>query len=190
MTKNDYLQQLDKYLRKLPHQDYQEAMDYFTEYFDEAGPSNESQVIQELGSPKDAAKDIIHNILDEKSDRDYANSKSRLALIWIAILACLLNPFSWALLAVVFTILATGVAMILIFFMLGIAGAISGIAIFIDGLTYLGSTWAGSLIGIGIGMLFAGFACLLILATSEASKWLGRGTVGLVQWANKKGKRS
>lgn len=141
MTRNDYLQELDKHLKKLPQQDYREAMDYFTEYFDEAGPENETQVIQELGSPKEAAKEIIHNILDGKSDHSEKNSKSRLALIWIAILACLFNPFGWALIAIIFSLLVVGVAMIFTLFMLGIAGAISGIAIFIDGLSYLGSTW-------------------------------------------------
>jgi len=36
MTRTEYLAQLDKYLKKLPRHDYQEAMDYFIEYFDEA----------------------------------------------------------------------------------------------------------------------------------------------------------
>ena len=40
MTKVEYLAKLDRYLRKLPKDDYQEAMDYFREYFDEAGPEN------------------------------------------------------------------------------------------------------------------------------------------------------
>ena len=190
MTRNDYLKQLDKHLKKLPQQDYQEAMDYFTEYFDEAGPENEAQVIQELGSPKEAAKEIINNILDEKSERDFGNSKSRLALIWIAILACLFNPFGWALIAIIFSLLLVGFAVIFTFFILGIAGAISGVAIFIDGLTYLGSTWSGGLLGIGMGMVFAGFACLLVLATTEASRWIGRGSVGIARWAIRKGKRS
>lgn len=190
MTRNDYLKQLDKHLKKLPQQDYQEAMDYFTEYFDEAGPENEALVIQELGSPKEAAKEIINNILDEKSERDFSNSKSRLALIWIAILACLFNPFGWALIAIIFSLLLVGFAVIFTFFILGIAGAISGVAIFIDGLTYLGSTWSGGLLGIGMGMVFAGFACLLVLATTEASRWIGRGSVGIARWAIRKGKRS
>ncbi|AWN19782.1 DUF1700 domain-containing protein [Streptococcus sobrinus] len=190
MTRNDYLQELDKHLKKLPQQDYREAMDYFTEYFDEAGPENETQVIQELGSPKEAAKEIIHNILDGKSDHSEKNSKSRLALIWIAILACLFNPFGWALIAIIFSLLVVGVAMIFTLFMLGIAGAISGIAIFIDGLSYLGSTWAGGLIGIGIGLVFAGLACLFVLATTEASRWIGRGIVAIARWASRKGKRS
>ena len=47
MTRTEYLAQLDKYLKKLPRHDYQEAMDYFVEYFDEAGPENEAQVIAE-----------------------------------------------------------------------------------------------------------------------------------------------
>lgn len=67
MTKVEYLAKLDKYLRKLPKEDYQEAMDYFSEYFEEAGPENEAQVIAELGTPKEAARDIISRLLDEKS---------------------------------------------------------------------------------------------------------------------------
>ena len=38
MTRTEYLAELEKYLKKLPRKDYQEAMDYFTEYFDEVGP--------------------------------------------------------------------------------------------------------------------------------------------------------
>ena len=35
MSKEEYLNQLHKYLRKLPRQDYEDAMEYFTEYFQE-----------------------------------------------------------------------------------------------------------------------------------------------------------
>ncbi|WP_368077983.1 DUF1700 domain-containing protein, partial [Streptococcus pyogenes] len=38
MTRTEYLAELDKYLRKLPREDYHEAMEYYIEYFDEAGP--------------------------------------------------------------------------------------------------------------------------------------------------------
>ncbi|MFC2778408.1 MAG: DUF1700 domain-containing protein [Pauljensenia sp.] len=48
-AKTDYLAALEKYLKTLPEADYKEAMDYFTEYFEEAGPENEAQVIEELG---------------------------------------------------------------------------------------------------------------------------------------------
>ena len=55
MTRTEYLAQLEKYLKKLPAKDYQEAMDYFTEYFDEVGPEGEAAAIAELGNPKEAA---------------------------------------------------------------------------------------------------------------------------------------
>lgn len=48
MTRTEYLAELDKYLRKLPREDYHEAMEYYIEYFDEAGPDKESQVIDDL----------------------------------------------------------------------------------------------------------------------------------------------
>ena len=47
MTSGEYLKQLEKYLRKLPQSDYEDAMEYFTEYFADAGPENEQAVIKE-----------------------------------------------------------------------------------------------------------------------------------------------
>lgn len=34
LTKEEYLAQLKKYLKRLPKEDYNNAMDYFTEYFE------------------------------------------------------------------------------------------------------------------------------------------------------------
>ena len=48
MTRTEYIAKLTKYLRKLPQKDYEEALEYFMEYFEEAGPENEAQVIVEL----------------------------------------------------------------------------------------------------------------------------------------------
>lgn len=44
MTSGEYLKQLEKYLRKLPQSDYEDAMEYFTEYFADAGPENEQEI--------------------------------------------------------------------------------------------------------------------------------------------------
>ena len=37
MNQSEYLNQLRKYLKKLPKPDYENAMEYFTEYFEEVG---------------------------------------------------------------------------------------------------------------------------------------------------------
>lgn len=66
MNKEEYLAQLKKYLKRLPAEDYQNAMDYFTEYFEEAGPEGEAEAIKELGTPKEAAAELLSALLDEK----------------------------------------------------------------------------------------------------------------------------
>lgn len=58
MTKADYMKTLAYSLRHLPKEEFEQAMDYFEEYFAEAGPENEQQAIEDLGSPE-----LLHRIL-------------------------------------------------------------------------------------------------------------------------------
>ena len=97
MTRTEYLAQLDNYLKKLPAKDYQEAMDYFTEYFDEVGPEGEAAAIAELGSPKEAAHEIIINLLDKKIEEDSQEAssvKNSKQIVQIAILSILAAPLA------------------------------------------------------------------------------------------------
>ena len=125
MTRTEYLAKLEHYLKRLPQVDYQEAMDYFTEYFDEAGPENEAQVIAELGSPKEAASDLINRLLDEKNVDDTKTPRKTTRTVWIAILAILGTPLSLPLVFILFalliTILAVGFAVVITVLMLGVA---------------------------------------------------------------------
>ena len=59
------MEQLRKYLKRLPKEDYENAIEYFSEYFDDAGPENEQQVMEELGEPKEAARELLLNLLQE-----------------------------------------------------------------------------------------------------------------------------
>ena len=65
MTRKEYMEQLRKYLKRLPKEDYDNAIEYFAEYFDEAGPENEQQVMEELGEPREAARELLLNLLQE-----------------------------------------------------------------------------------------------------------------------------
>ena len=55
MTRQEYMEELKKYLKRLPQEDFDNAIEYFSEYFEEAGPEKEQQVMRELGEPKEAA---------------------------------------------------------------------------------------------------------------------------------------
>lgn len=58
MTRQEYMQQLAALLAAMPEAERQDALDYYEEYFDAAGPEKEAQTIQELGSPQNVAEKI------------------------------------------------------------------------------------------------------------------------------------
>ena len=42
-------------------------MDYFRELFDDAGVEGEEELIASLGTPKEAAHEVLSNLLDKKN---------------------------------------------------------------------------------------------------------------------------
>ena len=72
------------------------------EYFADAGPENEQAVIKELGTPKQAAAELMRNLLDKKVDEREAMEKEEKQkekkkttganVVWIAILALFAAP--------------------------------------------------------------------------------------------------
>ena len=56
MRKEEYMKCLAKRLKKLPKRDFDMAMEYFEEYFEEAGPDREEQAILDLGTSGNRGK--------------------------------------------------------------------------------------------------------------------------------------
>ncbi len=54
-------------LRRLPKEDFDAACAYFEEYFDEAGEKNEIQAMEDLGSPRQAARELIVSLAVKNS---------------------------------------------------------------------------------------------------------------------------
>lgn len=195
MTKVEYLAKLDRYLRKLPKDDYQEAMDYFREYFDEAGPENEEAVIAELGTPKEAASDIISRLLDEKIiDADATETPKKWGtMVWIASLAVLATPVALPLALLIFgvliTILALGVALIATVLALAVAFIISGFYMLFDSWSYLSVSYSATALGFGLGLLSLGLSLLAILAAGAVFRMAGRSIVHLAQKTVNKGRK-
>lgn len=169
MTKDTYLKELDKYLRKLPEQDYQDAMDYFEEYFEEAGPENEAQVITDLGSPKEAARDILGRLLeDKKGDDSRLLGRNGKSILWITLLSIMAAPMAIplviAVLAILFAIVVTIAAVLFSLATVGGALLANGIYVLGDSFHYLSSSMANfSLsLGMGFGMLAVAIAALLL----------------------------
>ena len=58
MNRIEFMTTLASLLQDIPAEERREAMQYYNDYFDEAGSENEEQVIRELGSPEKVADTI------------------------------------------------------------------------------------------------------------------------------------
>ena len=194
MTRTEYIAKLTKYLRKLPQQDYEEAIEYFMEYFEEAGPENEAQVIAELGTPKEAAHEVISRLLDEKIIEDKSSLRNKTTILWIAILAVLASPVALPILlfflAMLLTLLVVIFAVIVTALALTFALLISGIYTFFTSFSLLSVSLASTLFGGGLGLMMLGGAQLLLLISFEICKLIVKLITLLIKWLIKKGRKS
>ena len=194
MTRTEYIAKLTKYLRKLPQKDYEEALEYFMEYFEEAGPENEAQVIAELGTPKEAAHEVISRLLDEKIIEEKSSLRNKTTILWIAILAVLASPVALPILllflAMLLTLLVVIFAVIVTALALTFALLISGIYTFFTSFSLLNVSLASTLFGGGLGLLMFGGALLLLLISFEICKLIVKLITLLIKWLIKKGRKS
>lgn len=58
MNRKEFMEGLKELLRDLPSGERDEAIQYYNDYFDDAGTENEARVIEELGSPEQVARII------------------------------------------------------------------------------------------------------------------------------------
>lgn len=61
MTRDTFMKQLEQLLAALPSEERRDALDYYDEYFDAAGPEKEAETIAELGSPEEVARKILED---------------------------------------------------------------------------------------------------------------------------------
>ena len=197
MTRTEYLAQLEKYLKKLPAKDYQEAMDYFTEYFDEVGPEGEAAAIAELGSPKEAAHEIIINLLDKKIEEDSQEAdsvKNSKQIVQIAILSILAAPLAIPLLILALTLIFTFFLLVSVLaFVMAVftfAMLLLGASLIWDSLT-LGMTTSipAFALSLGMSLLTLGLAGLFYLSIGPILRFIKLSFVKLAQALARKGGR-
>lgn len=72
MNKEEFLSQLEAHLSELPENEKQEALQYYRDYFEDAGKEQENDILASLGSPAEVAKNIKEeNQSGEWTERGY-----------------------------------------------------------------------------------------------------------------------
>ena len=156
MTKTEYMKVLSKKLRRLPKEDYERAVEYFEEYFADAGPENEQKAIEDLGTPEEAARELIMDLAEENADKPPKTVKRGMRAIWIGILGICAAQIALPL-ALVFIVLIA-CAFLVVFCVLlciviaGVSVAAGGIISTIAGAAVLFQSFADGLCNLGFGL--------------------------------------
>ena len=79
MNRTEFMNRLEQLLWDIPENERREALQYYNDYFDDAGPENEAQIIRELGSPARVAKTIREGMPEngEYTEHGYEDTRFR-----------------------------------------------------------------------------------------------------------------
>lgn len=190
MTRKEFMSRLEQLLQDLPENDRLDAIAYYEDYFDEAGPQREAALIQELGSPEKVAQALGAETGNRGtgqgeytergyfSDRDMTEKhtpirkevkkeKRQFPLVLIVILLIFAAPV-WigavsGLFGILFGIIGAVLGCIAALIVLIAAGIFGGAASFVAGLIKLPLNPALGLLGIGIGTLMIAIGLVLLV---------------------------
>lgn len=170
MNQVEYFRILEDKLKQLSKADREEALEYYQEYFAEAGPEREQQAIEELGDPREAARQIICNLAIKKIDESERSVKKGLSSLWVIILAIFAVPIGLPLTLVMVVVILT-LVLLLIVVVISLAASsvcvvVAGIAGIMIGVMVLFLSVADGLCIIGACLLMAGIGILFIYGST------------------------
>lgn len=187
MNKQEYIADLSYNLKDLPSEEFEDAIHYIEEYFDEAGVENEQTVIEELGSPAKLATTIraeatirsnqkpeVKQVDPTQNNQNIPpknHSNNGLRTLVIIILGLFALPLALPLLVAIIALAFSLFIVILAFAVSGFAIAVAlfivGIPAIISSISLLSVNLADGLVALGVSLMAfgAGIVFILLFAT-------------------------
>lgn len=207
MNREEYMKRLERALNGISESEKAEALQYYRDYFDDAGVENEQEVMEALGTPENLAEtikkeqmgqqdsfeqnadseDTYVGATKENEDNKKKNKLSGGTIAAIVILAILASPIiltvaaavASALVGVVVAIFSAVVSVIAVVLALILVVVICIVAVFL----FAGISPFFSVILAGIALMVAGVCVFLIMAVvwlfGMALPWLIKGIIKL-----------
>ncbi len=171
MDKETYIRILRRKLNGLNEEDIEDAIDYVSEYFDEAGEENLSSVLQELGSPSKFAATIKANSATrdfnttENKSHIQANASNLKKIVTICLGICAL-PIALPLVLLLFAFVLVFFCLMIAFALAALAGfmacLLGGIPLLIHSFFFIGES-GNALLNAGAGFMSIGIGLLLMM---------------------------
>lgn len=154
MTRAEYLSALKARIAALPEGERERAIQFYAEYFDDAGVENEQQVMAQLGEPDALADQLLAEALERK-----VPLKQRGRSPWMWVLAVLASPLLLAFAAVA---LALFISLLAVLFCALLVLALVAVVPFIVSASMLLS--GGVSMVMGLLVTFKSFPTMLLIA--------------------------
>lgn len=169
--RDKYLNEFKSKISKLPHEEYEDAVNYFVEYIEDSGLESYEDICKELGTPREAASELMVGLLKDKNAR-----KRNPSIVLIAILAILSAPVSIPIFMLLIAILVSVGALIAAIFLTLVAGVVGGGALAIKTIIVsigsIGIASSGGMILFGISLIAIGLIIPTILLMVKLIQWL------------------
>ncbi len=194
MNRYEFIEELKVKLKRLPYDEIKNAVEYYEEYFDDAGFENENKIIEELVSPSKVASEIIADFAIKDMQMSKPSVKKGLSTVWLVILAIFASPIALPIaFAIVVTVFSVVFAMLLIIFSFGIAGlalALGSIVCLIMSFSIIIREFATSIFFIGVSFLMFGAGIALfttmVILSKKCFTWLASSLSKFVKRRNKR----
>ena len=174
MNRAEFMKKLNALLSDISPEEREEALQYYNDYFDDAGPEQEARILAELGSPEQVAWKIKAGLSGDDSAPRPSNppsgkkERNLWKLLAIILLCILLAPFvipvGIGVLAVLLSVIIAVIATVAAILVSGIVIFIAGIFVIGVGLVQLFTVPALGIATAGAGCLLTAFGILLSLA--------------------------
>lgn len=159
MNREQFLTKLSRKLKGLPPGEREDALRYYSEYLDEAGPEKEAETIAEWGNPEAVASQILADCALKRTAAE-PSAKKGLSTAWVVFLAICASPIALpaaaVLLCVMFALVAAVAAVVLAIGACAGALAAGGVLSVVTGLGAVFQSFPTALFFIGMGLLCAG----------------------------------
>lgn len=168
MDKREYLAQLASHLKELTNEEFEDAMHYVEEYFDEAGIENEQRVIEELGSPAKYAAQIKASSTIKENTREPQNAvkpSSGIKRVWYIVAGICALPIALPLLIVVIALVIAFLALVFAFSItiiaITFAAYVAAIPLFISSFPLIMVNAPSGFMALGVSIVLLGIAILI-----------------------------
>ena len=184
MKREEFMLKLESLLQDISKEEREEALQYYKDYFDDAGAENEDSIIKELGSPEKVAKTLKEDIGENPSeDSEYSEmgynyssentgnapavkkkpwTNDTLKIILIVLIIIVGTPIIMPIAAVPIAVLVAIAAVIFGFLVSGIVIGIVGISMIVLGISKIP-------VAAALALGFSGTGLLLVAAGAALS---------------------